>query len=510
MTFMTALYAVAEIRGIEQSVVASLPPGTLMQRAGASAAALALRLLPQPPDEAHVLILAGPGNNGGDALVTARLLKEAGVQVTVLLVEPAQRPVDALEALKRARAGGLQIVEATAETIAGAGTCDLAIDGLFGIGLKRPITGISRMLVDAVNTLTCPVLALDISSGLDADTGCIVGVDSDSTAVHATHTITFIADKPGLHTCDGRDFAGEVHVASLNIDLSGFKPAAAHLNAVEAFASFLHKRRHNSHKGSYGDVIVVGGAPGMCGAPILAARAAAKCGAGRVFAAFLQEAPPYDSQHPELMCRLARDLDFSGSTLVIGPGLGTSRAAHDMLAKALHTTSPLVLDADALNLIAAEAGLRQKLVQHSAPAVLTPHPLEAARLLNLSTKEIQADRLAAARLIAKQFNAVVVLKGSGSVIAAPDGEVMLNTTGNPALATAGTGDVLAGMCGALLAQRFPAWQAAMAATWLHGKAADILTEQGLGPIGLTASELIPCVRNLLNQLTEEYARNHAT
>jgi hydroxyethylthiazole kinase-like uncharacterized protein yjeF len=372
---------------------------------------------------------------------------------------------------------------------------------LFGIGLTRSLSGAVRALVNAISGFTCPILALDVPSGLDADTGNIVG---NGVAVRATHTLTFIADKPGLHTCFGRDHAGHVQIARLEVNDSRLESANMHLNRIEAFSGFLRRRPHNSHKGSYGDVIVIGGAPGMAGAPILAARAAAKCGAGRVFAAFLDAPPAYDSAQPELMCRVASEVDFASGVLVIGPGLGTSHAAYDLLSQALQTHAPLVLDADALNLIAGKADLKQKLVQRTAPALMTPHPLEAARLLQTKAADIQADRIAAARQLAQRFNSVVILKGSGSVIAKPDGELMINPTGGPALATAGTGDVLAGICGALFAQSFPAWNAALAATWAHGQAGDDLTKQYGGPVGLTATELILCVRSVLNRLTDEY------
>lgn len=504
-TSPTSLYPVSEIRDIEQTALAALPAGTLMQRAGAAAARLALQLLAPAGSNARVLIIAGPGNNGGDALETACLLANEGVRVTVLLfADPAHLPADAQGAYSRARSSTARFAEASVASVMTAEPWDLVIDGLFGIGLARPITGEMRDLVETVNAQPCPLLALDVPSGLDADTGRVIG--DDSVAIRASHTITFIADKPGLHTLHGRDHAGEVHVASLDIDQALFKPARIHRNSVDSFAEFLRRRPHNSHKGSFGDVIVIGGTQGMSGAPVLAARAAAKCGTGRVFAAFLDEAPAYDSNHPELMFRRAEDMDLSAGVLVVGPGLGTSRKAHDVLANALHGINPLVLDADALNLISAESGLQHRLAQRGGATVLTPHPLEAARLLQASTGEIQADRTAAARELARRFNAVVVLKGSGSVIARVDGEAVINTTGNPALATAGTGDVLAGICGALLAQDFPAWNAALAATWLHGQAADTLATRGIGPIGMTASELIPAVRTLLNQLTEQNVR----
>ncbi|HEY0846084.1 MAG TPA: NAD(P)H-hydrate dehydratase [Noviherbaspirillum sp.] len=477
-----------------------------MQRAGAAAAKLALHLLSPAGASASALVIAGPGNNGGDALEAAHLLAGEGVNVTVLLfADPARLPADAQQSLARARNSAALFPRAAVDSVIGQ-RWDLVVDGLFGIGLTRPITGELRDLIEAINALACPVLALDVPSGLDADSGGIVG--NDSVAIKASHTITFIGDKPGLHTHQGRDHAGEVHVDDLGIDPASVKPAHIHLNSVESFAEFLRRRPHNSHKGSYGDVIIVGGAHGMSGAPILAARAAAMCGAGRVFAAFIGEAPAYDCTHPELMCRRAEDMDLSSGVVVAGPGLSTSRSAHDVLSEALHGVNPLVLDADALNLIATEPGLQQRLTQRGGSTVLTPHPLEAARLLQTSTQEVQSDRLSAARDIARRFNAIVVLKGSGSIIARVDGQAAINTTGNPALATAGTGDVLSGICGALLAQSFAPWNAALAATWLHGQAADTLAAQGIGPIGMTASELIPAVRTLLNQLTEQYARRN--
>jgi ADP-dependent NAD(P)H-hydrate dehydratase / NAD(P)H-hydrate epimerase len=507
MPTSTALYPVSEIREIEQASLAALPQGMLMQRAGNAAAQFALSLLSNASANARILAIAGPGNNGGDAIEAARLLSEHGLDVTVLLfADPARLPSDARHAFERAQNSPLSMLDASTPPFDVTDEWDLVIDGLFGIGLKRPMEGLHRSIVEAINSLRCPVLALDVPSGLDADTGAVVG--GDNLAIRATHTLTFIADKPGLHTLFGRDYAGHVHVASLDIDESQFKPSHTHLSSIESFKTLLKKRPHNTHKGSYGDVMIVGGAPGMAGAAILAARAAAKCGAGRVFAAFIDTPPAYDSTQPELMCRSASAMDFSSGTVVAGPGMGMSREAHDALSAILHTRSPLVLDADALNLIASEPALQGKLAERAAPAIMTPHPLEAARLLNSSTKEVQSDRLLAARELARRFQCVVVLKGSGSVIARPDGEACINTTGNPALSTAGTGDVLAGICGALFGQGFPAWQVALAATWIHGQAADTLVQQGSGPIGLTASELIPAMRTLLNQLTEAHATSH--
>ena len=505
MPATTVLYSAAQIRAIEKAAMAGLAPGMLMQRAGQVAADAALTLLPPQKNDVQVLILAGPGNNGGDALEAAARLAENGVAVSVLLhADSARQSADAQQALTRARNSNARFLDPLLFSTIGATSWALVIDGLFGIGLTRPIDGVQCALVDIVNTLDCAVLALDVPSGLDADSGAIVG--QDGVAVRATHTVTFIGNKPGLHTAHGRDHAGQVQVASLDIDEGLFPVPYAQLNRLELFAHALTPRRHDSHKGSHGDVAVIGGAAGMAGAVVLAARAAAKCGAGRVYAGFVEQPPAYDSRQPELMCRLAGDLDFTNATVVIGPGLGTSRTAHDLLSQALSTSSALVIDADALNIISAEPGLQHKLMQRRASTLLTPHPLEAARLLAKSSAEIQADRVTAARELSSRFNATVILKGSGTIIAQPTGDTVINTTGNPGLATAGTGDVLAGICGALIGQHWPAWEAALCAVWLHGKAADVLVEQGIGPVGLTAGELIPCTRSLLNQLINDHAR----
>jgi ADP-dependent NAD(P)H-hydrate dehydratase / NAD(P)H-hydrate epimerase len=503
------LYSVAEIREIEQVAQAALPPFTLMRRAGEAAAQYALELLDGNPAGKTVLILAGPGNNGGDALEAAARLADAGAQVTVLhFAEPGKLTDDSRQALEHAKAGRAAFADiADSSRLVESKQWSLIVDGLLGIGLTRAISSPLRELIALTGVLPCPVLALDVPSGLDADTGAIVG--PEGIAVRASHTITFIGDKTGLHTCFGRDHAGMVRVANLDIDAQHVRPAHAFLNVSDDFAESLRPRPHNSHKGSYGDAIVVGGAHGMTGAAILAARAAAKCGAGRVFAAFAADPPAYDNLQPELMCRLARDIDFSGGTLIVGPGLGTAPDAKILLTKAVDADAPLVLDADGLNMLAADPVLQDKLSRRERPTLLTPHPLEAARLLQLSVAQVQADRLTAARKLAHRFHATVILKGSGTVIARPDGEIAINPTGSAALATGGTGDVLAGICGALLAQSWSDWHAALAATWLHGHAADLLVQEGTGPIGLTATELIPRVRAALNRLVEQHARQRA-
>ena len=486
----TQLYSVAQIRVIEQAARAALPAGTLMRRAGEAAAACALAMLENRPGS--VLVLAGPGNNGGDALEVAANLAAAGQAVDVVHLAGAAPSPETGAALQRARAAGPHFIESIPPDAGYA----LVVDGLFGIGLTRSLTEAARALVERCNAMACPVLALDVPSGLDADTGALVG--PQGVAIAATATITFLGDKPGLHTAEGCDHAGEVQVASLDVTASA--AAQARLNGPALFAQQLAPRRRNSHKGSFGDVAVLGGAQGMLGAALLAARGALYAGAGRVFVAALDASPGVDLAQPEIMLRDAIGFAFERRAVVAGPGLGDGSQAMRLLGKVIDGSGALLLDADGLNLLAASPDLQERLVRHDGPVVLTPHPLEAARMLGVTASIVQADRLENARELAQRLNAVVVLKGAGSVIARPDGEVAINPTGNPGLATGGSGDVLAGLCGALLGQGWPAWEAALGAVWLHGAAADRLVAGGAGPIGLSASELPPAIRAAFNGL----------
>ena len=493
----TDLFTVAQIRAIEQAALNQLPAGTLMQRAGKAVADATLALLPKDTSVRRILIAVGPGNNGGDALVAALELATHDVPVSIVMpVAPAHLSSDVKTALDNAKSNFISFIKFS--DLLNNQQWDLAIDGLFGIGLTRAVQGEFRALVNYLNNLSCPILAIDVPSGLNADDGSLVG--PDGVAVIASTTISFIANKPGLHTLYGRDYAGAVIVNDLDIPRRLFSIPVAELNRPELFSSSLHPRAHASHKGSHGDLVVMGGASGMTGAVLLAARAGAMTGAGRVFAGFLDSAPPFDPVHLELMCRSAQSLNPTRGAIVVGPGMGMSREAHDLLARMLSTDLDLVIDADALNLLAVEPGLQQRLIQRRAATLLTPHPLEAARLLEIPVEEIQKDRLDAAKKLATKFQSVVILKGSGTVIANPDNSLIINTTGNPALATAGTGDVLAGLCGSLLAQQWPIWDAALAAVWIHGYAADCMVNEGIGPIGITAPELLPYLRKSLNQL----------
>jgi len=497
-----ALYSVAQIRAIEEAAMAGLETGTLMRRAGRAASDLALELVGEGEARTRpVLVLAGPGNNGGDALELAANLSEAELDVVVLYFAPAGQPSpEAAQALARARASRANFADVAPNTRDWA----LVVDGLFGIGLARNLVGRYPELVTALDGVRCPVLALDVPSGLDADTGVPVG--EGGVAVRASHTITFIGDKPGLHTASGRDHAGQVRVADLGLEAALYPPPSALIAAPGMFAAQCQPRRQNTHKGSHGDVAIVGGAHGMLGAALLAARGALYSGAGRVFVATVDAGPAFDPMQPELMLRTSHDFVLDGRTLVLGPGMGDALEAMRVLGHGIDSASPAVIDADGLNLVAASTDLQARVARRQGATIVTPHPLEAARLLGVSAAEVQADRIGAARTLARRLNAVVVLKGSGSVIAAPDDGLAINPTGNPGLATAGSGDVLAGVCGALLAQGWPAWEAAVGAVWMHGAAADALVADGVGPIGMTAGELPAAVRKVLNGLVNAAAR----
>jgi ADP-dependent NAD(P)H-hydrate dehydratase / NAD(P)H-hydrate epimerase len=460
----TAIYLTDDIRRLEAAAGDTTPP--LMERAGAAAAELAARLASEQAKD--ILVLAGPGNNGGDAKVVAARLKERFFRVTV---------ASAPEELPATTSWGL------------------VIDGLFGIGLGRPVEGKYAELVRYANSQTCPVLALDIPSGIHSDSGRVLGC-----AVRATHTITFIALKAGLLTLDGPDHCGELSVADLGLDLNKLLRPSGWVANPGLFPGALKPRPRNFHKGMAGSLAILGGASGMTGAALLAGRAALRLGAGRVYVGLLEEhAPQVDSAALELMLRhaddaLGQDLD----ALVAGPGLGRSERAEALVGAVLASDIPCVLDADGLNLLAGNADLRKACARRSAQTLLTPHPAEAARLLNATVAEVQADRLAAARRLSSELKAHVVLKGNGSVIVARDGHWFVNRSGNAGMASAGTGDVLAGILGALLAQRLSGESALVLGVHLHGAAADECVSSGRGPVGLTAGELLDPARRLWN------------
>jgi hydroxyethylthiazole kinase-like uncharacterized protein yjeF len=451
------IYLTKDIRRIE----AAAGDAPLMQRAGAAAAELAAHLCADTAKD--VLVLAGPGNNGGDARIVAERLQQQYFRVTLAGAGEAALPVD-----KR---------------------WGLVVDGLFGIGLARPVEGEFAKLVDYVNAQECPVLALDIPSGIASDTGRVLG-----RAVRASHTITFIALKPGLLTLDGPDHCGEITVADLALDARSLVRPAAWKADPSLFAGALKPRPRNFHKGSAGSLGILGGATGMAGAALLAGRAALRLGAGRVYVGTLEEMS-VDPTTPELMLRhpddaLGQDLD----AIVIGPGLGGSERAEALVGAVLASELPCVLDADALNLIADGKSLRAACARRTADTLMTPHPGEAARLLGSKIPDVQNDRVAAAQALSREFSAHVALKGNGSVLVARDGHWFVNTTGNPGMASAGMGDVLSGMLGALLAQRLSGEATLVLGVHLHGAAADAASTG----VGLTASELIAPARKIWN------------
>jgi hydroxyethylthiazole kinase-like uncharacterized protein yjeF len=473
-----ALYLSADVRRMEQGAASAVPP--LMERAGAAAATLAARLAGDSVAK-DVLVLAGPGDNGGDARLVADRLKALFFRVVV---------ASRLDEIPDERRWGL------------------IVDGLFGIGLSRPISGEHARMVEHANRQGCPILALDVPSGLDADTGTVRGA-----AIRATHTLTFIAMKPGLLMLSGPDHAGEVTVADLGVDVAALVRPSAWVSEPSLFSAVLRPRPRNYHKGMAGTLGVLGGAPGMTGAALLAGRAGLKLGAGKVRVGFLADShPAVDPVAAELMLAhadevLGTDLD----AIAAGPGLGASEKAETILGAALSSDIPCVLDADALNLLAQSELLRSACARRKAETIVTPHPAEAGRLLDVSTAEVQSDRIAAAKRIATRYNAHTVLKGTGTVIVARDGHWFVNASGNPGLSSGGTGDVLAGILGALLSQRHTGESAAVLGTHLHGCAADALVQEGVGPVGLTASELVDAARREWNRwLRERPARPDAT
>lgn len=441
-------------RALEASVARQHPPGFLMQQAGLALARLSLAVAPHAQ---RFWIACGRGNNGGDGLEAACHLHRWGKVVYISMPQGnTPLPEDAARALASARGMGLDIHPEPPAS------WDACIDALLGIGLRDAARGTSAAWIERMNAAGSPVIAADIPSGLLADTGTAPGP-----CVRATHTLSMLGLKPGLFTHQGRDMCGNIWVQTLGCDAPA--EPSAWLNTAPAAA----ERPHASHKGSFGDVAIVGGAEGMEGAAVLAARAALQSGAGRVYIARLASSVLSTGMciPADLMQRCTEDLVPSELTAVVGCGGGADIAAH--LPRWLAQSRQLVLDADALNAIASDGALRS-LLQQRIPdtTVMTPHPLEAARLLGCSVKDVQADRLAAAGQLATSLACTVILKGSGSVIAAPSRIPHINPSGNARLAIAGTGDVLAGMTGAALAHSGSAWLAACRATRLHGALAD--------------------------------------
>jgi hydroxyethylthiazole kinase-like uncharacterized protein yjeF len=481
------LLPAAEIRAVEALARGMGEP--LMLRAGRATAQFAARIAGDTGQP--VLVVAGPGHNGGDAWVAARFLQQAFHRVTVLDAVGGETPL-ADPVAREAKAAFTGTVASEWPDA----PFSLIIDGLFGIGLSRDVAANFAALVERINASNTPVLSIDLPSGIDSDTGCIRGC-----AVNADHTLTFIALKPGLYTADGPDHAGAITLDNLGVDdeLEGIMGGTLLTRA--AVAGWLPPRRRNTHKGSFGGVAVIGGADGMVGAPLLASRAALYLGAGKSFCGLLaSDSRSVDPVAPEIMLRPVEHLlDLPDvSVVVIGPGMGHSQRARAALHAALMHKFPLVVDADGLNLLASDEELRALLSRREAPTVLTPHPGEAARLLGVKTEAVQRNRIAASVKLASLLKCEIVLKGAGSIVVSPDGNWSINATGNPGMASAGMGDTLSGMIGALLAQGLDAGRAARFGVCLHGAAADLLAEEGEGPLGITAGEVGKAARRVLN------------
>jgi len=466
------LFDAAASKRIELAALAATAPHALMARAGLGVARLALALAPQAR---RIWVLAGPGNNGGDGLVAARHLHQQGLAVRVSLVGDAGRmPADALDALAQARLAGVMIHSGPDNPWPEDQPVDSTIDALLGLGASRPPEGAIAEAVRRLLACAAPVLAVDLPTGLCGDTGRRLG----ELAVVASHTLSLLTLKPGLFTGQGRDHAGRVWFDGLGL-ADTIEPATAGLAGPQTLRALLPMRAHAQHKGSFGDVLVLGGAAGMGGAALLAARAALTAGAGRVYLARLEDNLAPDPVRPELMPRSVQAaLDpalLARSTVVCGCGGG--EAVRIVLPTVLAHAARLVLDADGLNAVAADAGLRAALVNRAArglPSVLTPHPLEAARLLGVEVDALQSNRQWHAQALAEHLQVNLVLKGSGSVIAAPGRAPLINPTGNARLGSGGTGDVLAGWLGGQWAQlgASSGFDAAAASVWLHGHAAE--------------------------------------
>ncbi len=461
-----ALYGADATRAIETANAAALPSHSLMARAGLAVARLARALAPHAR---CIWVACGPGNNGGDGWVAATHLHQwaqtsgLGLQVVVThCADPERLPADATHALQRARESGVCLQDAPPDHF------DLAIDALLGIGRLRTPTGRLADHLQRLQNSAAPVLCVDLPSGLDADTGTHITGPRQHPLPGPRHTLALLTLKPGLFTADGRDQAGTVWLDNLGASHPPDIAVSANLHGVPLTST----RPHASHKGRQGDVVVIGGQHicaqgiGMTGAAVLAARAALHAGAGRVFLGLLggaggENEVAWDPICPELMLRRWQALQTSelldSASVVCGCGGGQVVAA--VLPEVMQRARQLVLDADALNAVAADAALQNALQQRAARSqitVLTPHPLEAARLLGTDTATVMADRIATTRSLSERFDCVCVLKGSGSVVCAPGATPRINASGNAALATAGTGDVLAGLIGARLAVPIPA------------------------------------------------------
>lgn len=487
-----ALYTAAEAYAIDAAAIASgIPSIQLMKRAGRAAFELVRERFADAP---LVSIYAGGGNNGGDGYVLAGLLAQRRHEVQVIaLVEPDQLKGDARLAYEFAVQEGAAVNGFGATPTEG-----IIVDALLGIGLRGEVRAEFAAAIEQINASGLPVVALDIPSGLQADTGALAGP-----VVHAQVTLTYIGIKQGLLTGRGPAVCGEVVLDSLDIPNAAFTATAPsverlHLNEL---INLLAPRAADAHKGDFGHVMVIGGDTGFGGAALMAAEAAARTGAGLVSIATRPEhIPAILARRPEIMaCGVVSGQELEPllarpTVLVVGPGLGRSPWSEQMLQQAVKTGLPLVLDADALNILAAGRVIPSSVARGNW--LLTPHPAEAARLLGQTTAEVQADRFAAVRALQSRYNASVILKGAGSLVASGVGSIGIVTDGNPGMATGGMGDVLCGILGGLIAQGLTLDDAARLGAVVHACAADLAADEH-GQRSLLATDLIPYLGELL-------------
>ncbi len=489
------LYRCEDVRAFEARAMEhdGIDAYALMTRAAAAAFA---RMKLDWPMARQLCVVCGRGNNGGDGFVFARLARMAGMQVSVVVgtsgapeVEPAARAFAHWR-----ETGGEEILFAPGDALPDA---DVVVDALFGIGLSRLPEGVGAALIAAINEAGRsgrPVLAIDVPSGLDADNGAVPGM-----AVKATRTVSFISHKRGLFTGCGRALAGPVELATLDVPIEtrASQPPAAWLVEVRQLGRWLKPRARDAHKGDHGRVLAIGGDHGYGGAIRLCVESALRCGAGLVTVATREShVAPMLAARPEAMPHAVNDaaglrqLAANADVLALGPGLGGGEWSQALFQAAVALGLPSVIDADGLNLLA--------ITQTRVPdAVLSPHPGEAARLLGTDVPSVERDRFGAAQALVERFDAVVVLKGAGSIVAARGEVPIVIGAGNPGMATGGMGDVLTGTIAALRAQGLGAFDAACAGTLLHSAAADAAARDG-GERGLLASDLFAHLRRLAN------------
>ena len=485
------LYRAAQVRAMDRYAIEQLGiSGTvLMERAGAAAYALLQQRWPQART---IAVICGTGNNGGDGFVVARLAAEAGLDVRVLLLGDSNRlQGDALAASQRLQSVDIDPVPFDGDLLS---LCDLVVDAILGIGLQGPVEGERRDAIEAVNKTGLPVLALDIPSGLNADSGEVQGV-----AIKAAATITFIGIKRGLYTGQAADYCGEVVFSSLSVPESVYANQAAETRLIkyDDFIPLLAPRPRIAHKGDFGHVLVIGGEAGFTGAARMAGEAAARMGAGLVTVGTrASHAAGLNAGRPELMVHGLEDestfhrLAERANVIAIGPGLGQGEWGQFMLGLARESGLPLVVDADALNILS-------QTPQQYHKWILTPHVGEASRMLGQSTQEIQHDRFAAVTAMQKAYGGIAILKGAGTLIAGPEGPIALCHGGNPGMASGGMGDVLTGVIAGLVAQGLRLLDAACLGVCLHASAGDAAAKAA-GERGLMATDLMSWVRRYAN------------